>query len=213
MVQRKENAAARAALARRRQRAAQTLHRPSQPSSSTENQTQISSESMKTNVSNIEWRPPTPPQASSYSVSLATATGKATETSSIVSNNESKSKKKIIENFDQRTATTKTPIKYGLERGKAIPEKSSTILDASFNKSKSYSVSKNESNNAGNRPEISFPFIANKYNNIQKQDQEKNLPLLQQSRPIQTFLSNDEDDNVIIAKNVTNSVSQESWSK
>ena len=139
MVQRKENAAARAALARRRNRAAITLNSPPRAqlasTSSTDNDIPKIKSSLepavkKDDVRNIELRKP--PQSPSSAFSAATVTATAS--------------------FKVQTLSKAN--EGVLERSKAVAEQSSTILDASFNKSKSYtSVSSKKRN-----------FVANEFN-------------------------------------------------
>jgi gamma-tubulin complex component 2 len=138
MVQRKENAAARAALARRRKRAAITLNSPPRAqlsSTSIDNDIpKIKSPGTavkKEDVRNIDLRKP--PQSPSSAFSAAAT---VTATSS---------------NFKVQTLS-KTH-EGVLERSKAVAEQSSTILDASFSKSKSYSISSKKKN-----------FVANEFN-------------------------------------------------
>jgi hypothetical protein len=139
MVQRKENAAARAALARRRNRAAITLNSPPRAqlasTSSTDNDIPKIKSSLepavkKDDVKNIELRKP--PQSPSSAFPAATVTATASFKVQTLS--------KVNEGV--------------LERSKAVAEQSSTILDASFNKSKSYTRVSSKKKN----------FVANEFN-------------------------------------------------
>jgi gamma-tubulin complex component 2 len=143
MVQRKENAAARAALARRRKRAAITLNSPPRAqlasTSSTDNdipkvKTSLEPAVKKDDIRNFDLRKP--PQSPSSAFSAATVTVTATSSSSFKVQTLSKSNEGV------------------LKRSNAVAEQSSTILDASFSKSKSYTRVSSKKKN----------FVANEFN-------------------------------------------------
>ena len=161
MVQRKENAAARAALARRRQRAAQTIHRPELSSSSATTEKDESKQTSTRDVitttnSNIDREP-------QNTASLSKLKSAEKETLCLSNKNDTRANRSITHCENLQSSPNRR--KISVERRKLTTEQLPIISDASFHKSKALNLSnKKKENNDTIRRSMSSPFTANEYN-------------------------------------------------
>ena len=143
MVQRKENAAARAALARRRQRAAQTIHRPELSSSSATTEKDESKQTSTRDVitttnSNIDREP-------QNTASLSKLKSAEKETLCLSNKNDTRANRSITHCENLQSSPNRR--KISVERRKLTTEQLPIISDASFHKSKALNLSNKKKEN------------------------------------------------------------------